>query len=92
MYEKVTDPIVDTLLEGSLVNRIVLIAGICLIIYGAFEILGVYANIWNQLIPGPGETDRLRPILTAFISVIAGLFAVVMGAVMDLSWSPEQTH
>lgn len=92
MFDKITDPIYDTLLNGTIVNRVVLIAGVALILYGANEILLVYMDIWNQLVPGPSETNRLEPILTAFLSVVVGLLAVVLGTLADFSWNPEASH
>ncbi|ELZ14249.1 hypothetical protein C479_00035 [Halovivax asiaticus JCM 14624] len=84
--------IYETLVERKVINYLALVVGIGLVLYGAYTILGVYAEIWNQLIPGPSETDRLRPILTAFICVIGGLFAIILGKYADFSLSPEPSH
>ncbi|WP_254862783.1 hypothetical protein [Halovivax gelatinilyticus] len=91
MFEKVTDPVRDTLLEGAIINRLLLIAGVVLILYATAEILMVYMDIWNQLIPAD-PYDPLQPVLRSFAAAIVGLAAFVLAVVMDFSWNPETTH
>ena len=88
MVNKLTDPFVATLLEGTIVERLVLIAGIVLILYAAAEILMVYADIWNRLNPANPYTP-VEPVLRSFLAAVIGLMAVVLAIVMDFSWNPE---
>ncbi|MFC3958413.1 hypothetical protein [Halovivax cerinus] len=92
MFSKITDPIYDTLMNGKIVNRLVLILGIVLVLYGAYTILGFYGEIWNQLLKNTPRQNTLAPVLTAFLSVIVGLVAVVLGTVADFSWNPDASH
>ncbi len=91
MLDKLTDPILETLQEGAIVNRLVLVAGFVLVLYGAAEILLVYADIWNQLIPAD-PYDPLEPVLRSFLATVLGVTAIVFGVVMDFSWNPEAEH
>lgn len=91
MLNDLTDPVKETLTDGAIVNRVVLLAGVVLILYGAAEILMVYMDIWNQLIPSE-PYDPLKPVLRSFLAVVVGLAAVIFGVVLDFSWHPEAEH
>ncbi|WP_247728586.1 hypothetical protein [Halovivax limisalsi] len=91
MFEKLTDPVRETLVDGAIVNRLLLVVGVVLVLYGAYEILGVYADIWNQLVPSD-PYDPLEPVLRSFAAVVVGVIVFTLAVVLDFSWNPEPEH
>lgn len=91
MFEKLTDPILETLVDGAIVNRLLLVVGVVLVLYGAYEILSVYMDIWNQLLPSD-PYDPLEPVLRSFAAVVVGVVVFTLAVVLDFSWNPTSQH